>query len=76
MPPHVLAHLSHANAAALTSRSFFPNLITDPFRSGLHQAFLFAVIACLVAAVASWSRGRRAEEGTVGAEYVGVVSDP
>jgi MFS family permease len=76
VPPHVLGHLSHANAAALTSRSFFPKLITDPFRSGLHQAFLFAVIACLVAAVASWSRGRRVEQGTVGAEYVGVVSEP
>ena len=76
VPQHVLAHLSHANAAALQSRSFFPALITDPFRSGLHRAFLFAVIACLVAAVASWSRGRKAEQGTVGAEYVGVVSDP
>ncbi len=76
VPPHVLASLSHANASALTSRSFFPHLITDPFRTGLHEAFLFAVVACLVAAVASWSRGRRVEEGTVGAEYVGVVSDP
>jgi hypothetical protein len=56
---HVLAHLSHANAAALTGREFFPQLISAPFQSGLHTAFAFAVAACLVAALASWSRGQR-----------------
>lgn len=55
----VLHHLSPANQAALTGRSYFPSLISSPFRSGLHEALLFAVIACLLAAVASWSRGRR-----------------
>ncbi|HEY4347121.1 MAG TPA: MFS transporter [Gaiellaceae bacterium] len=59
IPAHVLHHLSHANAAALTSRSFFPHLIVEPFRSGLHSAFAFAIVACLIAAVASWSRGGR-----------------
>jgi MFS family permease len=59
VPAGVLHHLSHANAAALTSRGFFPQLITQPFRDGLHEAFLFAACACLVAAVASWSRGPR-----------------
>ena len=43
--------------ALLTGRSFFPHLISAPFRSGLHDAFAFAIVACLVAAVASWSRG-------------------
>ena len=43
----------------LTGRSFFPQLISDPFRNGLHEAFAFAIVACLVAAVASWSRGER-----------------
>jgi hypothetical protein len=57
VPAHVLHHLSHANAAALTSRGFFPHLIVGPFRSGLHEAFVFAICACLVAAVASWWRG-------------------
>ena len=57
--PHVLAHLSPANVASLESHSFFPTLISDPFRSGLHEAFAFAIVACLVAAVASWSRGGR-----------------
>jgi hypothetical protein len=34
-------------------------LISSPFQSGLHTAFAFAIGACLLAAVASWSRGRR-----------------
>jgi MFS family permease len=57
--PTVLTHLSHAQQALLTGRSFFPRLISAPFRSGLHEAFAFAIIACLVAAVASFSRGGR-----------------
>jgi len=60
--PHVLAHLSAHDQAALVGRSFFPHLISAPFRTGLHEAFAFAIVACLVAAVASWSRGARAEE--------------
>jgi MFS family permease len=59
IPHHVLAGLSHGNAAALGSRSFFPNLIAQPFRDGLHEAFAFAIVACLIAAAASWSRGDR-----------------
>jgi hypothetical protein len=57
--PHVLSHVSHANAVALSGRSFFPSLIDGPFRSGLHEAFAFAITACLIAAVASWTRGER-----------------
>jgi MFS family permease len=57
--PGVIGHLSAANAAALTNRNFFPNLIAEPFRSGLHKAFAFAICACLLAALMSWSRGRR-----------------
>ncbi len=55
----VLAHLPAHTQVVLTGRSFFPHLISDPFRTGLHEAFAFAIIACLVAAVASWSRGER-----------------
>jgi MFS family permease len=54
---HVLNRLSPSQHAALTGHSFFPQLISPAFRSGLHDAFLFAIIACLIAAVASWSRG-------------------
>ena len=56
---HVLSQLSAANVAALTGRQFFPTLISGPFAAGLHQAFTFSLIVCLVAAVASWSRGGR-----------------
>jgi hypothetical protein len=55
----VLAHLPAHTQAVLTGRSFFPQLISDPFRSGLHEAFAFAIVACIVAAIASWSRGER-----------------
>jgi hypothetical protein len=60
--PGVLAHLSTANAAAIGNHSFFPNLIAEPFRSGLHKAFAFAIVACALAAVMSWSRGARSPE--------------
>ncbi len=53
----MLASLSAANHATLTGRSFFPHLISAPFRTGLHEAFLFAILACLVAAGASLMRG-------------------
>jgi MFS family permease len=55
--PGVLAHLPAHQAAVLTSRDFFPSLISGPFASGLHAAFDFAVIACLAAAGMSWLRG-------------------
>src|SRR3984957_6334485 len=54
---HALGALSPANHAAVTGRSFFPHLISSPFSSGLHEAFLFAIVACLVAAAASLLRG-------------------
>jgi MFS family permease len=60
--------LPAAQQALLTGRSFFPHLISGPFRSGLHEAFLFAIIACLLAAAASLMRGGRyhhAEEAPV-----------
>jgi MFS family permease len=55
--PAVLSHLSAAQQAALTGRSFFPTLITAPFRAGLRLTFGFAIVASLVAAAVSWTRG-------------------
>ena len=55
--PHVLSQLSQSQQATLTGRSFFPSLIAGPFKSGLRAAFDFAIVASLLAAVASWSRG-------------------
>jgi MFS family permease len=59
LPAGALKSVSPSDYSVLTGRSFFSHLISGPFRSGLREAFLFAIIACLVAAVASWSRGRR-----------------
>ena len=57
VPAHVLNHLSPAQHHVLVGRAFFPHLISAPFRTGLHEAFAFAIVACLIAATASWSRG-------------------
>jgi hypothetical protein len=56
---HTLATLPASAAAQLSSQSYFPSLISSAFRSGLDEAFSFAVLACGVAAIASWSRGKR-----------------
>jgi MFS family permease len=53
----VLSQLPAAQAATLTGRSFFPSLITAPFRAGLHAALDFAILASILAAIASWTRG-------------------
>lgn len=47
----------------LTGSTFFPTVISGPFRDGLHVAFVFAIVACLIAATASLLRGRRWIEG-------------
>ena len=52
-----LSHLPHATAAYLTSRQFFPHLISSAFSRGLTEAFSFAAGACLLGAVASLLRG-------------------
>jgi MFS family permease len=54
-----LAKLSAGQRSVLLGHSFFPSLIAAPFRSGLHEAFAFSIGACLIAAVASWFRGKR-----------------
>jgi MFS family permease len=57
--PGAVAHLSAAQQAALARRSFFPGLIAQPFRAGLDAAFDFAIAMSLIAAAASWTRGKR-----------------
>jgi MFS family permease len=48
----------HAQAV-LTGQSFFPELISPAFSKGLDAAFVFAIVACLIAAAASFLRGGR-----------------
>jgi MFS family permease len=54
-----LSNLPASHAAFLTGHSFFPSLISAPFQAGLDIAFDFAIVACLIAAVASLLRGKR-----------------
>ena len=50
---HVLSTLPAQNAATLTGRDFFPNLIAGPFHHGLIIVFWLAIGMSLVGAVAS-----------------------
>src|SRR5689334_11120846 len=59
--PHVLGSLPAGEAHELTGRSFFPHLISSPFHSALVYAFVFTILACAVAAVASMLRGGKDE---------------
>jgi len=56
---HALAALPAAQRAQLVGHGFFPHLISGPFRDGLHRTFIFAIAACLVAALTSLLRGGR-----------------
>ena len=57
--PHVLGSLSSSHAAYLTGKTYFPQLISKPFMHGLRIVFSAAVLMSLIAAAASWMRGRR-----------------
>ncbi|MBO0768192.1 MAG: MFS transporter [Solirubrobacterales bacterium] len=59
VPGNLWNSLSPHVQTLMQSRSFFPDLISAPFRSGLHTAFGFAIIACMIAAAASMMRGGR-----------------
>ncbi|HEX2850758.1 MAG TPA: MFS transporter [Acidimicrobiales bacterium] len=67
-----LHSLPAANAAHLTGKSFFPQLISGPFTHGLRIAFTASLIMCLIAAAASWLRGGK----YVHAEEVGAFGAP
>jgi MFS family permease len=56
---HTLAALHGHSQALIMGRSFFPHLISGPFQTGLHETFVFSILACLVAAGASLLRGSR-----------------
>jgi MFS family permease len=57
--PGALSALSPHAHAVVTGSSFFPHLISGPFTDGLDTAFIFAIVACLIAAGASLLRGGR-----------------
>ncbi|MGH7238036.1 MAG: MFS transporter, partial [Candidatus Saccharimonadales bacterium] len=59
VPPKVLSQLPKQNAATITSKSFFPKLISAPFIHGLKIAFTFSLVLFVLAAAASWLRGKK-----------------
>jgi EmrB/QacA subfamily drug resistance transporter len=55
--PHGLDGVAPDKAAQITGKTFFPDLISEPFIEGLRIAFTFSLILFLLAAWASWKRG-------------------
>jgi MFS family permease len=53
------AGISHAQFAHLTGKTFFPHLIAGPFTTGLRIAFTASLVMSLIAAAASWMRGKK-----------------
>jgi MFS family permease len=75
---HVLSQLTPGQRATITGDRFFPNLITNAFRAGLHTAFYFAAVMCLAGAAASWTRGGKlapapVQDGTV---VMNLIAEP
>jgi MFS family permease len=72
----VLHNLPANQADFLTGRGFFPSLISQPFSDGLMVAFGFAIVACVIAAIASLlcGPGRKRQE-SVGAELASVAGE-
>ncbi len=63
LKPQVFQSIPKHDQTVLTGHAFFPQLISQPFSSGLREAFAFAIIACLIAAAASWFRGKKYVHG-------------
>jgi len=59
IPANVLGSLPPDQVAVITSRTFFPQLITDAFKDGLVQVLIFCTIVSIAAAVASWLQGNK-----------------
>jgi MFS family permease len=82
VPHSVLASLGTAHFHYLTGRSFFPKLISSSFQHGLRLAFDFAAGITVLAALVSWSRGKKyihsehslADEAGLGMLEVGEIA--
>ena len=62
--PHVLSQLTPGQRATVTGERFFPNLLSDAFKQGLHTAFDFGIVMCLLGAAASWTGGKAPARAT------------
>ncbi|WHU50143.1 MFS transporter [Gordonia sp. L191] len=73
-----LQGLPQSSVDHLTGLQFFPHLISDPFSDGLTAAFTFALICCVLGAIASLFTGSKkkpATPETLGAELAAVAGD-
>ena len=68
LPAHTVTYL--------TGRSFFPQLISHPFHTGLTAAFDFAAAACLTGAIASLLRGGKYHHTEPSAPAAGDSAQP
>jgi nitrate/nitrite transporter NarK len=57
--PQTLSSLPASDQATLTGKSFFPNLISQPFHHGLIIVFSVAIAMSVIGALASLFRGAR-----------------
>ncbi|MGD0854335.1 MAG: MFS transporter [Dehalococcoidia bacterium] len=55
----VLNSLPAAAAEKITSRTFFPEIISGPFQEAFAIVMIFSIVICLIAAAASWMRGEK-----------------
>jgi MFS family permease len=74
--PSVLAQLPKEKASYLTGTTFFPHLISGPFKDGLVIAFTASMIMSFIAAWASWLRGRKYVHEGAGSHDVGAFGAP
>jgi hypothetical protein len=71
--PHA-AGVTQAQFDKITSKTFFPHLISSPFMTGLRIAFTASLVMCLIAAAASWMRGKKYVHSDVEEEQEGAAA--
>lgn len=59
LPKQVLGALPAEQAKIITGQHFFPNLISGAFLHGLSLTFIMSMLMSLLAAIMSYSRGKR-----------------
>uniref|UniRef100_UPI0035CB9A23 MFS transporter n=1 Tax=uncultured Amnibacterium sp. TaxID=1631851 RepID=UPI0035CB9A23 len=70
-PTGILKAIPAGDAATLTGKEFFPNLIAGPFHDGLVIVFIAAAVMSVIGAVATLAGGRRDRPAAIGAEARG-----
>jgi MFS family permease len=75
-PTGVLGKLSSADSSALTGKTFFPQLISEPFHAGLVIVFIAAAIMSVIGAVASLSAGGKYVHVETGSVAVAKDTNP